>query len=286
MPTNTRLSFFKTLKLLFVKDIVKSSMSLVERETTLLLRYPRQGIGIVPEKISAEILKAGGLIRRGWNVEGLTHRPDGRWEVTAADGQTHHTFEADRVISTIPVTELISKLHPAPPDSVLHSTGRLGFLSLIVVYLVTPNRPLLDSSYLYQLGTPYNRVGDLNGFCPDLCPPDENMLALEFTCHPGDELWQAADRELQRMSIRYLERDGILKRSEIKDVFVLKAPYGYPVYLHGYRPHLQAVRDYIRYTRNLDVVGRSGNYQYMDMDQCMAKGFDLVDDLERRGLLK
>ncbi len=72
----------------------------------------------------------------------------------------------------------------------------------------------------------------------------------------------------------------------IKDVFVLKAPYGYPVYLHGYRPHLQSVREYISYTRNLDVVGRSGNYQYMDMDQCMAKGFELVDDLERRGLLK
>jgi protoporphyrinogen oxidase len=286
MPTNTRLSFFKTLKLLFVKDIVKSSMSLVERETTLLLRYPRQGIGVVPEKIAAEVEKGGGRVRRGWHVERLTHLPDGRWAVTATDGKTPHTFEADRVVSTIPVTELFAKLHPAPPDPVLRSAGRLGFLSLIVVYLILPDRPILDSSYLYQLGTPYNRMGDMNKFCPDLCPPDKNMLALEFTCHPGDGLWKASDRELQRMSVRYLERDGTLNRSEIEDVFVLKAPHGYPVYLHGYKPHLHAVREYVHYTRNLDVVGRSGNYQYMDMDQCMAKGFALVDDLERRGLLK
>ena len=66
MPTNTRLSFFKTLKLLFVKDIVRSSMSLVERETTLLLRYPRQGIGVISEKIVKQIEHFGGKVHEGW----------------------------------------------------------------------------------------------------------------------------------------------------------------------------------------------------------------------------
>lgn len=279
MPTNTQLSFFKTLKLLFVKDIVRSSMSLVERETTLLLRYPRQGIGVISEKIVEQIESHGGKVHAGWSVNKISLRPDKTFQVMVDNGQESTTYTADIIISTIPITELIPILEPKPIETVQESAAHLDFLSLIVVYLVVNKRELLESSYLYQLGTPYNRIGDMNKFCPDLSPEDENMLALEFTCHKDDALWQATKEELYKISIEHLEKDKVLKREEVKDIFVLKARHGYPIYRHDYKPHLDNILSYVDAIENFHVVGRPGRYMYMDMDQGLQEAFDLVDKI-------
>lgn len=279
MPTNTRLSFFKTLKLLFVKDVVKSKMSLVERETTLLLRYPRQGIGTLAGHIAERITQNQGKVHTGCRVNRITRKPDGSFTVTAACGEETRVFEGTHVISTLPLTELIPMLNPAPPANVMESIRHLAYLSLLVVYLVIPKREILESSYVYHLARPYNRIGDMNKFCPDLCPPDENMLALEFTCHKGDSLWEKSKDELFEMSVSYLEKDGILKRDEVKRIFVLKSAYGYPVYAYDYKKHLEAVRTFVNSTSGLEIAGRSGNYQYMDMDQCLHKGFRKAEEV-------
>lgn len=278
MPTNTRLSFFKTLKLLFVKDIVRSSMSLVERETTLLLRYPSEGIGVIPEKIVEQIEFHGGKVFEGWTVTKISRQPDQTFQVLAVNGQESALHTADEIISTIPLTELIPIMEPNPPEAVREGIKHLDFLSLIVVYLVINKRDLLQSSYLYQLATPYNRMGDMNKFCPNLCPENENMLALEFTCHQGDALWQASKEELFEISIGHLEKDNVLKREEVKDIFVLKARHGYPVYLHDYKPYLDTILSYVDALKNFHVVGRPGRYMYMDMDQCLQEAFDLVHE--------
>lgn len=279
MPTNTRLSFFKTLRLLFVKEIVRSSMSLVERETTLLLRYPRQGIGEIPEKIANEITRRGGNIHKGWRITEVFRDPAGRYKVTASGQDGSRFFEADHVISTIPLTDLVPILKPSPPPSILEDAGKLGFLSFIVVYLIIKNREVLQSSYLYQLGRPYNRIADMNRFCPDLCPEDENMLALEYTCHKGDALWESSEDDLFDVSVSHLEKDGILKREEVRRVFALKEPSAYPIYRSDYKAPLENILNFVGRTEGLDVVGRAGRYMYMDMDQCLEKAFDLVDAL-------
>jgi len=279
MPTNTRLSFFKTLRLLFVKDIVSSSMSLVERETTLLLRYPKQGIGVISEKIVEQIEHHGGKVHEGWSAKKISLQPDKTFQVQAVNGQESILFTADEIISTIPITELIPILEPKPPKTVQESASHLDFLSLIVVYLVVNKREILESSYLYQLGTPYNRIGDMNKFCPDLSPDDENMLALEFTCHKDDTLWQAGKEELFEISIKHLEKDNVLKREEVKDIFVLRARHGYPIYRNDYKQYLDNVLSYVDAIENFHVVGRPGRYMYMDMDQGLQEAFDLVDKI-------
>jgi protoporphyrinogen oxidase len=279
MPTNTRLSFFKTLRLLFVKDIVRSSMSLVERETTLLLRYPRQGIGEVPRRISEKIKNLNGKIHMGWSVKEVSKNSDRNFSVLASDGSDNRIFKGDHIISTIPLTELVSMIKPIPPGSIRESLKHLGFLSLIVLYIVIHNREILKSSYLYHLARPYNRIGDINKFCPDLSPEEENMLALEFTCHRGDSLWNSSAEDLYEMSINYLEEDGVLHKNEVKKFFVLKDANGYPIYKYEYKPHLQNVLEFIEDMEGIEVLGRAGRYMYMDMDQCLKKGFDLVEQI-------
>src|SRR3989344_4263608 len=170
LPTNTRLSFFKALKLIFHMRITKKNLSLAERETTLILRYPFKGIGMVLTAIANKIKELGGKIHRGYEVQKIKKNPDGSFTVTAArDGKTKD-FNADFVVSTIPLPLAVRMLDPSPPKKVMESTKKIGFLSFIALYIVVPDRNILSSSYLYFVGRPYNRVSEMKKFSPYLCP--------------------------------------------------------------------------------------------------------------------
>jgi len=281
--TSTKMTLFKTLKLLLVKDVVKSNLSLVERETKLILRYPKRGIGEISEKIAQWIEDHGGTINLGWRVNQVKIEHGGKFIISASfkDGKTRD-FEGDSVISTIPLNEFAKMLKPLAPSQVLSSADHLGFLSLAVLYLVTDDKQLLNSSYLYHLDRPYKRIADMNKLCSNLCPANENMLSVEFSCHKGDAVWNSQKEKLFDMCIGYLEKDGILKKAGVKKIFILRSAYAYPIYRYEYKFHLNRILQYIDQIDNLEVFGRTGRYMYMDMDQCMLKAFDFANKIIRK----
>ena len=279
IPTNTQLSFFSTLKLLFKRNIVKKNMSLVERETTLPLRYPKWGVGMIPEAIADTAKKHGAKIETGFKVEKIKKEKNGKFAVTAVKKGKQKKFSGDMVISTIPLTEAMKILEPAPPQEVLESSKKLNFLSLIVLYIVTPNKEILSSQYLYLLGTPFNRIAEINKFSKHLCPEDENMLAVEVSCHRDGELWKKSDEEIFEMCITNLEKRKILSRKDAKKYFVLRAPYAYPIYFKDYKVHLNNLFDYADSIGSFKLLGRSGRYLYMDMDYCIIRAFDLAEEV-------
>ena len=279
LPTNTRLSFFKALKLLFHRKITKKNLSLAERETTLILRYPLKGIGMVLEAIANKIKKLGGKINLGYDVRKIKKNTDGSFTVSAVkDGKTKE-FNADFVVSTIPLPLTIKSLEPQAPGKVLESAKKIGFLSFIALYIVVPNRNILSSSYLYFVGRPYNRISEMKKFSPYLCPKDENMVAVEISCHDSDKIWSYTKEQVLGMCIKFLEKDGIVKRSEIKKTFLLKARYAYPIYYHDHEEHLDNILDYVKTVPDFEVTGRVGKYLYVDIDQCLTNSFALVDEI-------
>lgn len=277
IPTNTRLSFYKTLKLLFVKNIVKSSISVVERETTLPLRYPKKGIGELTEAMANRIRQNKGAVHTACSVKLIRREMDNTYGVIADKNGTEIQFTGDEIVSTMPITEMVQMLDPLPSAEVMESASRLGFLSLKILYLITNNKDILDTSYLYNVKRPYNRMAEMNKFSPSLSPRDENMLALELSCHVDDEIWNMEDYDLYERCIKYLSEDKILKKSDVKKYFVLRAQHAYPIYYHDYKPHLNRLLSFVDQTPGLYAVGRSGRYMYMDIDQCWRKGIDAAN---------
>ena len=279
LPTNTRLSFFKTLKLLFHRKITKKNLSLAERESTLILRYPFKGIGMVLSAIAHKIKKLGGKIHMGYEIKKIRRNPDNSFTVAAVKDGKIKEFHADFVISTIPLTLAVNMLDPPAPEKIIQSTKKIEFLSFIALYIVVPNRNILSSSYLYFVGRPYNRISEMRKFSPYLCPANENMVAVEISCHDNEKIWNYTKEQVLGMCIKFLEKDGIVKRDEIKKTFLLKARYAYPIYYHDYEGHLDNVLDYLKTIPNFEVTGRVGKYLYVDIDQCLTNSFDLVDEI-------
>jgi protoporphyrinogen oxidase len=279
LPTNTRLSFFKTLKLIFARKLTKKNLSLVERETTLLLRYPFKGIGMVPNAIGRKIKKLGGKIHPGFHVKRVERQNDGAFKVIAAKDGKNKSFKSDYLISTIPLTCLMEIIKPEPPKEVMDANKKIGFLSLIILYIVIPKRNILDSTYLYFVGTPFNRISEMNKFSEELCPPDENMLAVEISCNHFEKIWKYDKEKIYDMCIKSLEKYKIISRKEVKKYFMLKARYAYPIFYHDHAKYLKKIMNYADSIPNLWLTGRSGKYLYVDIDQCMVNSFNLVDSI-------
>ena len=279
LPTNTRLSFFKALRLLFHIRITKKNLSLAERETTLILRYPFKGIGMVLTAIANKIKELGGKVHMGYEVQKINRNKDDTFTITAVKGGKSKNFDADFVVSTIPLTLTTEMLSPKAPEKVLESNKKIGFLSFIALYIVIPNRNILSSSYLYFVGRPYNRISEMKKFSTQLCPKDENMVAVEISCHDSDKIWGYSKEQVLEMCIKFLEKDNVVKRNEIKKTFLLKARYAYPIYYQDHEEHLNRILEYMKEIPNFEVTGRVGKYLYVDIDQCLTNSFNLVDEL-------
>lgn len=288
IPSSRKMSFMRTLKFLVARiytDISKKkvdTLSLIERGV-LPCYYPEKGFGEISERIAKLIEKDGGNLSLGWKVEEVEKLPDNIFVVKASQGTKTKQIKGEFVISTIPLNKLIPILRPLPEENILQSAGRLNYLSLITVYFITTKQNILDHELSYWLGRPYHRLSEANKFSRKTSPPEENMLCAEISCYVGDNIWNLTDKEIFERCIPFLENDGILKRYEVKDTYVLRIPEAYPVYNSDYKKNIKKVLEYISKIENFETFGRKGAFYYDEgIDQLMGKGFDLADQIINR----
>jgi protoporphyrinogen oxidase len=121
----------------------------------------------------------------------------------------------------------------------------------------------------------------MSKFSRSTSPAGENILAVEFTCSEKNALWKATKEELFELSIGTLAEDGFLSKENVKGLIMIKTPYAYPIYRKDYAGHLKRLLDYVNNYRDITVLGRCGEFIYMDVDKCIRRSFDCA-----KGLLK
>lgn len=286
IPLASKMSFMKTLKLLFIKKFNKESLSVGERDTTLTLYYPKKGVGEIVKKMCDSFLGKGGKIELSYNVSNITRVDDGTFMLYCQTKTKENTeTRAAHIISTIPIPNLVQIMTPVAPDKISECAKKLEYLSTIVLYIVIPNRDVFDCAYLYLVDRPYNRISNVNRFHPGLCPKNENMLALEITCHFNDNTWNSSDKELFELCIPDLEADNFITKNEAKQYFSIRVKNAYPFYKLGYREHFREICKYFEQIPNLVIAGRTGAFKYMDIDQCMEDTAELANRFDKKGTI-
>jgi len=276
IPAHTRMSFTATLRLLLQRKTERGKASLVERE--MLPTYsPQRGFFEIAAGIAAMVEKGGGRIHRRCSATRVEGLHEGGVRVTYRCGGAERAIEGDHVISTLPLPLFIGMLSPAAPPAVRESAGKLEYRSLVALGMLTRKQKVLGCGYVYQLNRPYNRLFEMNDFSPRSCPAGYNIIGAEIPCLREDADWSATKEELFEKCIGDLAADGFLARDDVERLLLAKAPHAYPIYRSGYASHLRRVLDYVETLDHLTTLGRSGEFRYMDIDQCLRRAFDLVD---------
>lgn len=277
IPSHTRTSFLNTLRVLLHRKFTRKGESLVERES-LPTYYPKTGFGEIPEKIAETLKNLGGNIHLNCEVINVEELPDRKMQVVYNNDGRSRKINGDYVISTIPLTSLVKMLKPEPPTEILVSADKLDYRSLVVLGMTTEKQNILGCGYMYMLDRPYNRISEMNEFNSQTSPPGENIVMVEIPCLYDSAAWRSSKEELYDMCASSLAADGFLTPGDVKRLFLIKSRFTYPIYKKDYAAHLDRLLDFLKKHKSLATLGRCGEFMYMDIDVCMKRAFDFVEN--------
>ena len=246
-------------------------------------RYPRLGPGMMWEAAGKRVLELGGEIRMGRRVTGL--RLDGAtWSVTCGPaGGATETHEAEHVVSSAPMREVIGSLEPPPAPEVAAAARSLRYRDFLVVALIARDRGVFNDNWIY-IHDPLVRVGRIQNFkswSPELVPdPGLACYGLEYFCTEGDGTWEAPDPTLVALARRELVTLGLAREEDVLDGCVVRQDKAYPVYDADYARHVDVIRGAVAAGYpGLHLVGRNGMHKYNNQDHAMMTAMLAVENI-------
>jgi protoporphyrinogen oxidase len=255
----------------------KNVKSLIEE-----FHYPRLGPGMLWERTQQLIEQRGGEVRLNTAVEKVLHRDGEAIGVVARSGTREETIEADAIISSMPISELVAKLDPPAPFDVREGAGRLTYRDYFTVGLIVKQANLFPDNWIY-IHAPEVKVGRIQNFknwSPEMVPdPNKTFLGLEYFCNEGDEMWNMSDAALVKLGTQELETMGLAHAADVESGTVIRQLKTYPVYTGEYQKYLERIRGFLDSIANLQTVGRNGLHMYNNQDHSMLTAMLAVKNL-------
>jgi protoporphyrinogen oxidase len=227
----------------------------------------------------------GGQVEMGCKVVGCEYdEPTSRWRVSFRDRQGDvQTLEAEHVISSAPMRELVRGLSPAVSERAKRASESLKYRDFLTVMLILKNRDAFDDNWIY-IHDPSVKVGRIQNFrswSPEMVPDhDKACYGLEYFCFEHDGLWDSHDEELVDLAKGELVQIGLAREGDVLDGCVVRQKKAYPVYDDDYAMHVATIRQELeaRYP-NLHLVGRNGMHKYNNQDHAMMTAMLCVENI-------
>jgi protoporphyrinogen oxidase len=250
--------------------------------------YPPLGIGMIPERLAERTLATGrGDVRLGSRVIGLERDPGGQWRVHYRRAGQEDVVVGQQVVSTIPLGSLLEML-PHGDRSLPVRPEELIYRSLVCVFLAIDGLQVSTDTWTYFPDDCLlvGRTHEPRNWSPQMAPASETSLCVEIFCTEGDEIWRRPETELIDAVTGDLDGLGFLPRERVRDAWILRVPDAYPVYWVGYADAVRSVRDYLARWPTLHLTGRTGSFQYLNMDAVIREALGLAETLFGRAGLE
>ncbi len=275
-----------------VTDGLKRSLGLNKRPNdgmavkTLLesFRYPRLGPGMMWEAARDHVVAHGNHVLMDHKLKQLAFNDvTQQWTMTATDGEgAQVAIKAAHVISSAPMRELASRLHPLP--AALSEAANLKYRDFLTVALMIRSPDLFPDNWIYihDSKVKVGRVQNFRSWSPEMVPdPDLACVGLEYFCFEGDGLWSASDDELVALATKEMAQLGLCEAEQVVGGTVVRQEKAYPVYDEDYGANVEVLRQEIeaRYP-TLHCVGRNGMHRYNNQDHAMMTAMLTVRNIE------
>ncbi|WP_430417678.1 NAD(P)/FAD-dependent oxidoreductase [Parasphingorhabdus sp.] len=273
-----------------VIDGLKRSLGLNKKpndgmETKTLLetfRYPRLGPGMMWDAAKAHVEAKGNDVLMGHSLKQLAQDAEGNWRVSASTDEGETIITAKHVISSAPMRELATRIHPLPQS--LPEAQDLNYRDFLTVAIMVKSEDLFPDNWIYihddrvQVG----RVQNFRSWSPEMVP-DENIacVGLEYFCFENDGLWSSSDEELVELAKKEMAILNLCKPEDVVGGAVVRQEKAYPVYDDSYESNVETMRDDLESRfPTLHMVGRNGMHRYNNQDHAMMTAMLTVENIE------
>jgi protoporphyrinogen oxidase len=237
--------------------------------------YPRLGPGQMYEAMAARVHANGGEVRKGLQVAEVYHDDRQVTALLTRNGAGGQVLDCSHCFSSMPITDLVQRMSPRPPDEVMNASRALRYRSIITVNLLFKRGAALPDNWVY-LHSPEVKAGRLQlyrNWSPAMVPDgDHSSVGFEYFCFEGDELWNLPDAELIEKARQDLSHLRFYNPADLLDSFVVRYAKAYPMYEDGYEKHLSVIKGWLSQFHNLYCICRYGQFRYNNMDHSMMTG--------------
>jgi protoporphyrinogen oxidase len=242
--------------------------------------YPKLGIGRIAERLGEEIRRTSPVLTSS-GVTGLHHDAGSITGIEVQNCKRTYHVEGSSYISTIPMNALVKMMDPAPPEEVSRAAASLGYRDLLTVSVMVDRENVTDQNWVYIPEKKYlfGRLHEPKVWSRSMAPEGKTLVVVEFFCFKDDHIWSRPDEELSRITIEGLEELGFINRDEVLGTDVLRVSKAYPLFEVGYEKHCEVIYDYLSRFDNLHIAGRSGMFQYQNMDHAIESGMEAAESL-------
>ena len=261
-----------------------------EQTLTEYFLYPQKGPGQLWDMVTKACKELNVDIRLEHKVKTISTNGNQVNQITVEDSSSNreYTIECDKVISTMPIKNLMQGLDKDVPEPIFKIACNLEYRDFMIVGLLLDKLELKDRHeksindnwlYIQDLGIKVGRVQLFHNWSPDMVAKQGTCwIGAEYFCQKGDELWNMTDEKLIEFASMELESIGVIDSSRVKDGTVVRMPKAYPSYVGSYA-HFDQVKEFFDTIKNLYLIGRNGTHRYNNQDHSMLTALEAVTNI-------
>ncbi|WP_013334391.1 NAD(P)/FAD-dependent oxidoreductase [Gloeothece verrucosa] len=245
--------------------------------------YPILGPGMMWERFEEKLNQKGSPVYLNTEVIKIEREDKRIKRILVQQEGKNFSIEGDNFISSMPISALIHRLDPLPPEAVLRAARSLKYRDFLIVALIIDQKHLFPDNWIY-IHSPEFKVGRIQNFknwSPAMVPDaNKTCLGMEYFCSKGDQLWELSEKELIALASREVVNLGLVDSiDKVKDGTVIRQLKAYPVYDAEYTQHLAVLQDYLDSFENLQTIGRNGMHRYNNQDHSMLAGLLAAENI-------
>ena len=255
----------------------KDITSLIEE-----FQYPRLGPGMMWERARDAVEAAGAEVLLQTPITKVHVEAGRAVAVTAEVDGKPRRYGCTDVISSMPISQLVHTMEPAPPAEVLEAASHLGYRDFLTVALVVPEERGFPDNWIYvhSPDVALGRIQNFGSWSPYLVKEGRTCLGLEYFVFEGDGLWTMDDDDLVALGTNELTQLGLIEPGQVERGYVVRMPKAYPVYDETYRDNVETIRKWLETAApNVRPVGRNGMHKYNNQDHSMYTAMLAVENI-------
>lgn len=277
-------------KLLPGKKNRKVETSLIEE-----FKYPKLGPGQLWEIAADEFQKKGGTLLKNCKVTKIHKNAENIITGVSYESEGNEiTLEADIVLSSMPVKDLVVGMNDVPERELNIAKG-LPYRDYITLGVLVPRLALKNKTkrktigniipdnwvYVHDRSVTMGRFQVYNNWSPYMVKDIENTvwIGLEYFVTEGDNYWNMTEKEFADIAINEMVKIGLIESAEIViDYHEEKVKKAYPAYFDTYS-EMDTLVKYLSGIENLYCIGRNGQHRYNNLDHSMCTSFEAVKNI-------
>ncbi len=266
-------------------SIIKNSIFKPDPESKIAMTlykqffYPTNGIQVLSNEMAKFIEETSNRVFTNTKLTKIKVEDNTITEAVFNDNEVVKNFST--LVSSIPIPTLIETFGQNVPNNIIEAASNLKYRDLILVGFMLDKNEATEDSWIYfpEDRHIFVRVSEPSKYGTGMCPKGKTSIITEITCERGDNKWQLSNEILIQQVREQLIELGFFSKNEIIESFCERVTDAYPLFDLGYKENLSIILSFLSQIRNLELIGRTGTFQYINMDMVLLHGINCAQKI-------